>query len=124
RHDQTPVVRIESPTTALTVTPAARIPLRANVSDDLGLAQVRLNHAVSSRAGTGTTSLLAEFPAPTTEPSTLVTLLDTTWNLAELELQPGDLVRYTVDAQDWCTPHAQVGRSAEQSLSVVSIEEK
>ena len=118
--DAAPTVRIERPAGNLYVTPKAVAPVRVAVKDDLAVRDVSL---AFRRAENGPESSLPLYAGPAkaaANPSGEVRTVDYRWNLAPLELKPGEQVTFCARASDYLP---QVGRSDPRRLVVVTPDE-
>ncbi len=124
--DLTPDVRIDEPSTDLTVTPTAQVRFKIAAKDDLGLKQITL---ATSRPVTA-----EEKAAPTEAQRTELFTEDSrpqqqavehTLELAPLQLQPGQRVVVHAEATDYCDiGEVHLGKSNTRTLTVISPEEK
>ena len=130
--DQEPVVTLAVPATDLRVTPEAEIEISGEARDDLGLARVELAYEIPNfadpAAGTVTQTIPLGPPPPAPDqPAVTVQAVKTTWNLAELKLNPGAQVRFWLQATDHYNLNGakgQTGRSATRILSILSEPDK
>ncbi|MGE0379107.1 MAG: hypothetical protein AB7Q45_27205, partial [Planctomycetaceae bacterium] len=142
--DRPPAVYIDEPSTDLTVTPTAELPLRVMARDDIGLSDVRLRHTDApespaetagstegEEAATRGSSSAQTIPLPISSAGSVEETVETTWKLGPLELAPGVRLTYWVEAVDACDravrpgeAAGQVGSSARRHLDVISETEK
>jgi hypothetical protein len=105
--DQPPAIQISSPADAIEVAPAAVVSLQATASDDHGIDDVRLVWQVT-KADTATSqpSALVEQMRriPTSQSQrngqAVSLAVDWSWTLADLSLEPGDRLTWSLQAQD------------------------
>lgn len=125
--DRKPTAFLEVPAHDLTVTPAASLPLRIVAQDDLGLAHVDLRYTIEpgDPADVRQSSLPLSSPLPTDE------IIDTLWDLSELNLTAGARVAFWAEARDAfrplspaSSPPGQMGSSSHRHLWVVSAADK
>ena len=122
--DAPPIVQIEQPRADLFVTPQAVTPIRVSAKDDLALRDVAL---VFHRTETKPETTLRLFsgppqPPPLSEPNPVgdSRVIDYRWNLATLNLQPGEQVAFYATAGDYMP---QTGKSEPRRLVVVTPDE-
>lgn len=98
-RDRVPSVALLEPPPVLEATPIADVPLTASVEDDFGIAFLTLHAAVEQRQSPSTVDLM---PATelTTGPGRVVGRTDYRWSLRPLELTPGQIVTYRLEAGD------------------------
>jgi Domain of unknown function (DUF4175) len=129
--DAAPTVDIEQPKANIFVTPAAVVPLRILVKDDLAIHQIALVYLRSDRSDKGEiVQLLADGPAKISpqrvaaisvdNPQGESRLVEHGWNLAALELKPGMQVMFHATATDY---RPQTGQSSPRRLSIISAAE-
>lgn len=119
-RDNPPVIRVAQPArTRDEAMAGATIPIEARVQDDYGVRDAAL--AIEVRpAGTGRepqTSRVVLRDVPSAETETVVTLTHE-MALAPYGLQPGDTVRFTIEARDFA-PADRVGRSETFQIDIV-----
>ncbi len=130
--DRPPSVSIEQPASTVFVTPRAVIPLRVSAKDDLAIRRVGLvlepadgaepaapgreiplyegpEHVESLPGGGLSSTELGEHR-----------LIDTRWELSELQLQPGTQLTFHVTATDYLP---QTGKSQPRRLVIITPEE-
>lgn len=130
--DLEPVVTLAVPATDLRVTAEAEIEISGEARDDLGLVRVELAYEIPNVAdpAAGTiTKTIPLGPPPVGANQTAVTnhAVKTTWNLADLKLNPGAQVRFWLQASDQYNlngAQGQTGRSATRILSILSEPDK
>ena len=119
--DLEPETVIEIPAADLQVTPQARVPVRIQSRDDLGLAEVRIVHDTNNGAET-TVPLFRGESRPTELAS------EYTFELSALSLKEGDQVRFRSEAlDDYVHPTdgtRHIKRSVVRVLTVVSPQDK
>ncbi|MCY2964845.1 MAG: hypothetical protein NT069_14610 [Planctomycetota bacterium] len=120
-QDLEPETLIQAPSADLQVTATAVVPVRIVSRDDLGLAEVRLVYDVDGGAET-TVPLFQGESRPEEVTSEYV------FQLADLKLNPGSVVRYRSEAKDDFV-HPSDGsrhlkRSVTRTLTIVSPEDK
>lgn len=129
-RDEDPVVTLTEPDSDQRVTPTAVVALKGLARDDIGLKRVGLFAefpdavAISVPASAPATRELPLGPATVGDREQAI---DFTWDLTDLQLQPGMAVRFwvqAVDAFDLNGSTGQVGKSATRVLSIVSPDEK
>jgi hypothetical protein len=105
--DQPPAIQISSPADAIEVAPAAVVSLQATATDDHGVDDVRLVWQVAKTgAPASQPSALPEQlrRIPTSQPQrngqTVSLTIDSPWTLADLSLEPGDKLTWSLQAQD------------------------
>ncbi len=124
--DAPPNVVIEQPRGDLFLTPAARIDLRVDARDDLGLRRVFLIFSSLGATVTGESSLSLYEGLPQAAASSdggadgQRQTIDRRWNLAELKLQPGTQLTICAAATDY---RPQTGRSEPRTLTIISLVE-
>ena len=120
-EDRVPAVAVDRPGRDLTVVPGAILPVEVTASDDYGVTQLRLCFSVTrgGKAASEEVEVLAD-EAPHSKESRA----QLTWNLAALELEPGDEVAYYAEAVDNVPTTPQAGRSDTRRAVVVSVEDK
>jgi hypothetical protein len=128
--DAAPTVNIERPKGDVIVTPKARINLRIDARDDLGLRQVSLVYSASGATISGSRSLaLYEGPSQAAAVADLPggvagagerRAIDYIWDLDALALQPHTQLTIYAAATDYC---AQTGRSEARTLTITTPEE-
>jgi hypothetical protein len=128
--DAAPSVTIEWPRIDLFITSRARVALRIDARDDLGLRQVAL---VRSASG-ATVSAKATLPLYEGPPRAAVRsdgkvesndggerqTIDRVWDFQELKLQPGTQLTFYATATDY---RPQTGRSEPRTLTIVTPED-
>jgi hypothetical protein len=128
--DAAPTVTVERPKGDLFVTPRARVDLRIDARDDLGLRQVALVYTATGATVFGEASqVLYDGPpraavrsdakgeaAPGGERHTI----NRVWDLQELKLQPGTQLTVYAAATDY---RPQTGRSDPRTITIVTPEE-
>jgi hypothetical protein len=94
--DRHPVVRVLVPGQDVTIAKDLSLPLVVRAEDDYGIASLDL---VSWKEGDGESERAV---LPVSRPTTAGTLLQESlvWDLAQREANPGDLIRYYVEARD------------------------
>ncbi|MCS6859295.1 MAG: hypothetical protein NZT92_03110 [Abditibacteriales bacterium] len=118
--DRAPDVSLIKPKTDLELVPDATLPLSATARDDYGIAALRLKHQKEQANPQPLRTLSLPAPSP---PRRAVTAA-ARWNLAGLDLQPGDALTFFVEAQDndnVTGPH--IGKSEVRRVRIVSHEE-
>lgn len=124
RRDQPPQVQWLKPIGSITATPQARLPLAVACADDFGLGTVQLFQAVAGRDGTSRQQPLSPEIDSALAGPILSARFGLRWDLAPWQLQPGDRVEFQVTAFDRREPDPQQTTSPQQSLLVVTSEEK
>lgn len=130
--DLEPVVTLAVPATDLRVTSEAEIEISGEARDDLGLARVELAYEIPNIADPAAGSITKTIPLgpePVGPDKSAVTdhAVKTTWNLADLKLNPGAQVRFWLQATDQYNlngAQGQTGRSATRILSILSEPDK
>ena len=126
--DAAPTVTFERPTGDLFVTPSARVDLRIEARDDLGLRQVSLVYSASGATGAAESSLvLYEGPpqaavrsdAPSDAGGERRTI-NRVWDLRELRLLPRTQLTVYAAATDY---RPQTGRSEPRTFTIITLEE-
>ena len=128
--DAAPTVTFERPKSDLFVTPSARVNLRIDARDDLGLRQVSLVHSASGATVSGDAALvLYEGPpqAPVHSDAQSESTgggeqrtIDRVWDLRELKLQPRTQLTVYAAATDY---RPQTGRSEPRTITIITPEE-
>ena len=111
--DQTPEVQLVEPTGDLEVVPDALVPLTINVKDDYGVGHTR----VAYERDNGKKDMLG---IGIGGPREKTVGFDAKWDLAQLNLKPGDSIRYRAEAQDYDNitgPHT--GKTGEYTLRII-----
>jgi hypothetical protein len=127
--DMPPTVQISRPATDLDLVPGGSLPLVVHASDDYGVTSMKLvydkTHEDPSRTDQSRISHLGggalSIPGPDGGPQVTV---QQRWHIGSVSPNPGDVVRYEVDAVDNDTldgPH--IGRSMAYRIHVVSVPE-
>ena len=116
RDDEAPTVEIKAPGSNKEATPSATIGLEAKTTDDFGTHSTRLKYRK------GTKEEFAEHALSELEAPGQVEVEDAyTWELAELKLEPGDIVSYQCEAEDFDDLNGpNVGLSRELYLTIIS----
>jgi hypothetical protein len=118
--DKHPVVRLTEPQTDLVVREQDGVDLLYDARDDFGLQEIRLVYRVSSRPEGELRRVLARF----SKSKRRVGRRDFRWDLAALQLEPGDTIQYYIEALDTDTVLGpKAGRSVTRSLKVFSARE-
>ena len=118
--DKHPVVRLTEPKTDLVVREQDAVDLLYDARDDFGLREIRLVYRVSSRPEGEQRRVLARFA----KSKRRVGRRDFRWDLAKLQLEPGDTIQYYIEGLDSDTVLGpKSGRSATRSLKVFSARE-
>ncbi len=118
--DKSPTVRLTRPQSDLVVREQDAVDLLYDARDDFGLQEIRLVYRISARSGGEQRRVLARFP----KAKRRVRRRDFRWDLASLELEPGDTVQFYVEGLDADTVLGpKAGRSATRSLKVFSESE-
>jgi len=118
--DKNPVVRLTEPQSDLVVREQDGVDLLYDARDDFGLQEIRLVYRVSSRPEGEQRRVLARFP----QGKRRVGRRDFRWDLAGLQLEPGDTVQYYIEGLDTDTVLGpKAGRSVTRSLKVFSARE-
>ena len=118
--DKHPVVRLTEPQSDLVVREQDGVDLLYDARDDFGLQEIRLVYRVSSRPEGEQRRVLARF----SKSKRRVGRRDFRWDLAKLELEPGDTVQYYIEGIDTDTVLGpKAGRSVTRSLKVFSARE-
>lgn len=118
--DKHPTVRLTQPQEGLVVREQDAVDLLYDARDDFGLQELRLVYRVSSRPEGEQRRVLARFP----KSKRRVRRRDFRWDLAALELEPGDTVQFYIEGLDSDTVLGpKAGRSATRSLKVFSARE-
>jgi len=118
--DKHPVVRLTEPKSDLVVREQDGVDLLYDARDDFGLREIRLVYRVSSRPEGEQHRVLARF----SKSKRRVQRRDFRWDLAALQLEPGDTVQYYIEALDTDTVLGpKSGRSVTRSLKVFSARE-
>ena len=126
--DNAPSVAIERPASNLFLTPRARVDLRIDARDDLGLRRVDLVYSASGATTAGEAArALYEGPqqaAVRTDAGDEGTrgdrrTIDYRWDLEELKLRPDTQLTVYAAASDYCP---QTGRSEPRTFSIITPE--
>jgi len=123
--DQPPTVYVLEPQAVTEATPAATIRLIARVGDDFGLKDVSLRIERGTGDEIGTNSLTDRLRVTQTQTGAEGTV-DYPWDLAPLNLTPGDSLVGTLSATDNFeseTSTGQVGQSAPIRVKIISAAE-
>jgi hypothetical protein len=109
-HDLPPVIRIKEPTPYKTIDYGAslQVPLKASISDDYGIVQVKLMLTVASGGGEAVKFQDQERDLGQFSQTVLNKEIVLTINLQALKMQPGDELYYYLKALD---SHGQEARS-------------
>ncbi len=126
--DAAPTVTFEQPNGDLFVTPSARVDLRIDARDDLGLRQVSLVYSASGATVTAEVSqVLYEGPPraavrsdPQSETGGERQTIDRVWDLRDLKLQPHTQLTVYAAATDY---RPQTGRSEPRTITIITPEE-
>ena len=128
--DAAPTVTFERPKSDLFVTPSARVALRIDARDDLGLRQVSLVYSASGATISAEASfVLYEGPPRAAARSDAQSesagggeqrTIDRVWDLQELKLQPRTRLTVYAAATDY---RPQTGRSEPRTITIISPEE-
>jgi plastocyanin len=119
--DKPPVVRLTEPKTDLVVREQDAVDLLYDARDDFGLQEIRLVYRVSSRPEGEQSRVLERF----SKAKRRVRRRDFHWDLASLQLEPGDTVQFYIEGLDADTVLGpKAGRTATRSLKVFSAREQ
>ncbi|MFH0765834.1 MAG: DUF4175 family protein [Calditrichota bacterium] len=117
--DDPPAVRIAFPDVDVEIGEDLKLPLQVEAEDDFGVGRLRLSWLKlspdSARGG---------FELKMTRPGALSTTSEILWNLAEIDLTPGDVIEYWAEA--WDTDNIRGPKRSESEHRMVrlpSIEE-
>ncbi|HZO86766.1 MAG TPA: hypothetical protein VFB38_00400 [Chthonomonadaceae bacterium] len=123
QKDQTPVVQITRPATDIDLVPNGILSFSSHATDDYGIAGMRLVY--DHLRGEGGKSHIRRGSAPLPGPfGAKQVAKDDRLDITNVQAQPGDTIRYEVDATDNDTirgPHT--GRSLAYRIHVVSLPE-
>jgi hypothetical protein len=118
--DRHPTVRLTKPQEDLVVREQDALDLLYDARDDFGLQEIRLVYRVSSRPEGEQRRVLARF----LKSKRRVRRRDFRWDLAVLQLEPGDTVQFYIEGLDSDTVMGpKAGRSATRNLKVFSARE-
>lgn len=116
--DEAPFIRLLSPGEDRDLDESMRVDLRYSAVDDYGLAPVRLVYEVSRREGRSERQTILRPSAGTRE------INETwTWDLAGLDLLPGDDVAYHLEVQDNCITGVHTAKTRQYLLRLPTIGE-
>lgn len=116
--DLPPTISIESPAPNETFVQGAEIPVRATLHDDLGITSVSLMHQDASwPLPLSVPQQPLTWPPP---PEGVRTVVQSTWTTTDLEFQPGDVIEFSLTAEDG---KPQTGQSEVRQLRIISAEE-
>jgi hypothetical protein len=116
--DALPAVTLVAPASDQVVTPDAQVPVEIDARDDLGVRELRL--VWQRREEPQQSAPIFQYVEPQAAVHETFS-----WNLADLELSPGDRVSFRVEARDACTIGPEhVAKSAPRTLIVASPIEK
>ena len=119
--DLVPDVWIDEPPRDKNVTPTAMVPIIVGAKDDLGLKSIRLMHKVGDDPETAFSAI----PLLTGEDRPEQHRVEYEWELAGLDLKPGQQILFHAEAlDDYDLDGEHVGRSIDRKLTIVSPEEK
>jgi hypothetical protein len=118
--DRPPVVRLLSPEQDKIVQKNAAIDIAYRARDDFGVQEIRLVYRISNQIGTQQSKLLEKLPAATRK----LGLRKYRWELAMLDLAPGETVQFYIEADDNDSVSGpKVGRSTTRGIKVFSAVE-
>ena len=123
--DTAPRVVLEDPATDRDITPQAVVPLKIDLEDDFGIAQVKMKYTVSNGSGDPgeplVKSLWTSVPGQAMVKKNKVS---DRWDLSPLSLAPGSMITLLIEANDFKTPNGpNIGKSREIRLRVVTAQE-
>ncbi len=123
--DTAPRVVLEDPATDRDITPQAVVPLKIDLEDDFGIAQVKMKYTVSNGSGDPGEPLVK--PLWTSVPGQAMVKknkVSDRWDLSPLSLAPGSMITLLIEANDFKTPNGpNIGKSREIRLRVVTAQE-
>ena len=123
--DTAPRVVLEDPATDRDITPQAVVPLKIDLEDDFGIAQVKMKYTVSNGSGDPGEPLVK--PLWTSVPGQAMVKknkVSDRWDLSPLSLAPGSMITLMIEANDFKTPNGpNIGKSREIRLRVVTAQE-
>ncbi len=123
--DTAPRVVLEDPATDREVTAQAVVPLKVDLEDDFGIAEVRLRYQLSN--GTeepGEPIVRTLWKAVPGQPMVRKNKIGERWDLAPMGLAPGAMITLTVEAIDFKNPDGpNLGKSREVRLRVITPQE-
>ncbi len=123
--DMAPRVVLEDPATDREITAQAVVPLKVDLEDDFGIAEVRLRYQLSN--GTeepGAPIVRTLWSAVPGQPMVRKNKIGEKWDLAPMGLAPGAMITLTVEAIDFKKPNGpNLGKSREIRLRIITPQE-
>jgi hypothetical protein len=123
--DAAPRVVLEDPATDRDITSQAIVPLKIDLEDDFGLAEVRLTYQLSNGTedpGEPITRTL--WKAVQGQPMVRKHKITENWDLSPMGLSPGAMITLSIEAIDFKTPNGpNLGKSREVRLRVITPQE-
>jgi len=123
--DTPPVVAVLSPQSLVEVTPTGMVRLSVRAADDFGIMRIELDAERSGTSAPLARPLLSLANITHSDSGVQITA-DYDWLMEPLQVAPGDVVVYSVDAWDNYVaddPAGQMGQSAPQRLRIISKSE-
>lgn len=121
-EDRAPEISIEQPPGDIEVTPTADVTVKALTKDDFGTTSLKLRYEILRSDGSAANQgdelesiQLAQLTAPEK-----IHRIDNLWPLAPLDLYPGNVVRFFLEANDAKTPEPNLGKSRVVNLHIVT----
>jgi len=111
--DAPPSVRVVSPAVRVEATAIAKLDVEAEARDDFGVRALRLVYTHGQGAKPQIIPL--EIKQPDKQVASKLV-----WDLATLAPKEGDVISYVVDAEDFCEPQANVGKSEEHFITIIT----
>jgi len=120
--DSPPKVTIDTPSSDMSVTAEASLPLQIVAEDDLRLKDLRLQYQLSNRDADQAETI----PFPIEEGVRKLVEVETTWELSKYPLVEGMQIVFHAEAEDFYELNGDrhISRSVTRTLTVVSAEEK
>ncbi|MBI1324315.1 DUF4175 family protein [bacterium] len=123
--DMAPRVVLEDPATDREITAQAVVPLKVDLEDDFGIAEVRLRYQLSNGSEEpGEPIVRTLWSAVPGQPMVRKNKIGEKWDLAPMGLAPGAMITLTVEAVDFKKPNGpNLGKSREIRLRIITPQE-
>ena len=119
--DESPRIKIIEPRLShKLVTPNATILLKVSTKDDYGINRIALSYKILTLEAPE--EIRTEFTQPYNNAPYGTSQIDTNYpfQMSEVGVKEGDIIRYFIEAEDNCTPQAHLSRSGEYRLTIVN----